>query len=338
MSLPLAVPPELVRDAIAKIASDGSLLPANSPMRDWIAAVSGGSAQLTLAQLPLRDDEKVALADGDSVTMATPRGHWQLQKVVNGDADWLIVTDVTDRECHVTAELAAARSRSLGRMAGALAHDLNNQFSVVLALSAHLDEFVQDDADRATLRELERETKVGSRMATALARLLIQRGGSRELFSPAEILEDALSVMSKPLHQEHVRLQVEVAAGMPNVRGSAIEVVQSIMSIFLAFDHLEVASIRCVMTCEPFAIADGRRRDCVVCRCSAGPWNEGKMAPLLAVLNAEHCNLSHVASNPGILAGVANALFVQKRIGGDIQAKRDGDLLNLTFVWPAARA
>jgi hypothetical protein len=338
MSLPLAVPPELVRDAIAKIDRDGCLLPVTCAMRDWIAAVAGGPARLALAKLPIEDDEKVALADGEPVMMATPQGLWQLQKMVSGDADWLVVIDVTDRERHITAELETARSRSLARMAATMAHDLNNQFNLVLALSAHLDDFIQDDADRAITRELERDTIVGSRMASVLARLLVRRGHSRELFSSAEMLADALSMMSKSLQQAGVNLQVEVAAEMPNVRGSAVEVVQSVMSILMAFEHLGTANIRCAMTRESFAIADGRLRDCVVWRCTAGPWNEGTMAPLLAVLNAEQGSLSHVASNPEIMAGVANALFAQKRMGGDLQAKRDGDALCLTFVWPAARA
>ena len=338
MSLPLTVPAGLVRDAIAKIASDGSLQPVTSSMRDWIAEVSDDSGPIGLEQLPLDEDQQIALADGESVMMATSHDHWQLQKVVVDDADWLVVTDVAERERYVTASLSAARNRSLGGVAGAVAHDLNNQFSLVLALSACLEEFVQDDAERATIRELELEARSGSHMVTALARLLVRPSRTRELFSPSEMLEDAMSVMSKQLQQDGAILEVDVAEGLPSIRGSSVEVVQSVVCILQAFGGLEVTSIRSTMSSEPYAIAGGRRRDCVVWRCLAGPWHEDAMAPMLAVLNADPCHLPHVASNPGILTGVANALFVQKRMGGDIQAKREGDLLSLTLVWPAARA
>lgn len=337
MSSPLAVPRELVRDAIAQIDRDGVLVPVTDAMRDWVAQIAGGSGGLPLGQLPLMDDEKVALADGEFVMMATSQGLWQLQKVVSGDADWLVVTDVTARERHVTVELETARCRSLGRMAATLAHDLNNQFNAVLALSAHLEEFVQDDTDRATIVELEHGTKVGSRMASALARLLLQRADSRELFSPAEVLEDALSMTRKSLQQAGVDLQVEVGPEMPNVRGSAIEVVQSVMSILMAYEHIRATKVRCTLTREPVAIAAGRRRDCVVLRCSAGPWQEDMMAPLLAVLKADPGTLHHIVRNPDILAGVANALVVHKRMGGDLQATHDIEALNVTFAWPAAR-
>ncbi|MGK0202532.1 MAG: signal transduction histidine kinase [Planctomycetota bacterium] len=334
MSSPLAVPSELVRDAIAQIDSDGVLLPITGAMRNWIAQVSEDSAQLALAQLPLRDDEKVALADGESVAMTTARGQWQLQKIVSGEKNWLLVTDVTNHERHVTAELEVARCRSLGRIAATLAHDLNNQFNAVLALSAHLEEFIHDDTDRATIRELERGTKVGSRMASALARLLTRRVHNRELFSPAEMFEDALSVMRKSFQVAGVDLQVNLAPDMPAIRGSAIDVVQSVLAILMALEHIVVAKLHCAMTQESVTIAGGRQRDCVVLRLSAGPSSQDAMAPLLTVLDGEPGNLSQVANNPDILEGVSNALFSQKRMGGDLQAKHTSEALLLTFTWP----
>jgi hypothetical protein len=337
MSSPLAVPRELVRDMIAQIDRDGMLVPVTDVMRDWVAQLSEGSESLTaeplpIAQLPIGANEKLALADGESVMMATSQGQWLLQKVVSGEADWLVVTDVTARERHITAELETARCRSLGRIAATLAHDLNNQFNAVLA--AHLEEFIQDDTDRATIRELEHGTKVGSRMASALARLLIRRGPSRELFSPAEVLEDALSMMRKSLQQAGADLQVEVDPEIPSVRGSAIEAVQSVMSILMAFEHIRATKIHCAMTRESVAVAAGRRRDCVVLRCAASPWNQGTMAPLRTVLAAHPGTLPHIARNPEILEGVANALIAQKRMGGDLQTTQTPQALTLTFTWP----
>lgn len=344
MSSPLAVPRELVRDMIAQIDRDGMLVPVTDAMRDWVAQLSEGADSLTaesltakplpIAQLPIGANEKLALADGESVVMATSQGQWLLQKVVSGEADWLVVTDVTARERHITAELETARCRSLGRIAATLAHDLNNQFNAVLALSAHLEEFIQDDTDRATIRELEHSTKVGSRMASALARLLIRRGPSRELFSPAEVLEDALSMMRKSLQQAGADLQVEVDPEIPSVRGSAIEAVQSVMSILMACEHIRATKIHCAMTRESVAVAAGRRRDCVVLRCAASPWNQDTMAPLRTVLTAHPGTLPHIARNPEILEGVANALIAQKRMGGDLQTTQTPQALTLTFTWP----
>ena len=355
MSSPFAIPVELVRDAIAKVDCDGLLHPATAAMRDWAAMVAsqltgapaateaaateaaakGSPAQLSLEQLPIDAGERVALAAGEPVLLCLLHAEWQMQKVTSDDADWLIVTEVVDQGRHQTVEFEAARCRSLGSMAATLVHDLNNQFNSVLALSALLDGYVRDETDRAALRELERGTKAGSRMASCLARLLI-RGRERQRFSSAEMLEDALSMVRKSLELAGANLQVHVAPDVPDLRGSAIEVVQSVMSGLVAMEQCRATEVRCGMTREPVAIAGGRVRDCVVLRCHAGPWNEQAMAPLLEVIAGVPGMLSRVASNPDVLESVGNATIAQRRMGGDLSAIRDGDAVQLTYVWPTA--
>lgn len=337
MSSARALPNDLVRDAIAQIDAAGVLVPVTEAMHEWLRAVSPDAGQVALDQLPLTADQRAALDEGEPVVMVVGEGLWQLRRQSSDGCDWLVAIDVDDRERRIRAGFEVARSRSLGRMAATLAHDLNNQFNAVLALSAHLDEYVQDEGDRETIRELEKGTKVGSRMASALARLLVGRGYGRQTFPASQLVDDAIALMRKSLEQAGITLEVEAEPDLPSVHGALVEAVQAVMSVLTAFEHFGAGSVHCSVSRESVAIADGRSRDCVVLRCSGGPWDAAAIAPLLAVLEARPGTLRHVASNPDILDGVANALYSQKRVGGDLTFELAGQTLALAFAWPAVR-
>lgn len=332
MSSPLAVPPELVRDAIAQIDAHGQLHPCTEAMRDWLAKFSD-----KLHELPLDDEQLAGLHHGVNVTMTSGEEAWQLACKQVGETSWLVVRSMATHERYLAGLLHSARCRSLANSAAMLSHDLSNQFNAALALLSHLDVSTLHPDDRAAIRELERGAKLGARMATAVARLLVHRNPGREVVQPAAVFGDALAVLSQSMVHAGVDFHSEVADGLPEVRASYVEAVQSVMAVLAAMQHVGPRVLRCVMVMESVAVAGGRARECVVLRCLAAPLADAAMQSLLTVVNAERGLLAAIASHPDVYEELANAAFAQKRLGGDLSGKEVAGGLQLQIVWPALR-
>lgn len=331
MSLSSAIPGNLIRDAIACVASDGQLQPATDTMREWMVRVASH-----LDQLPLSDHERAALLGQEVVVLRWQDAVWELRLTEQDGVRWLLVHDVTDREAHIAGSLAAARCRWLGASASTLAHDLNNQFIAALALSSTLARAVEDEDDRKTIVELERGTRVGMRMVTSLARLLICRGSLRDRIDPADVLEDALSVIRKNVYLASIELEVEVAKGLPKVRVLHVEAVQAVLSGLVAMQLTLPKKIRCELSTVAMSVGGGRQRSCVVLRCHAEGVSAAEVEPVVAVVQGSTGKWTHIRNRPDDLEGLAVAVFIQQRLGGDLRAKFEGDSLRLDYIWPAA--
>jgi len=330
MSLPPAIPGNLIRDAIARVASDGQLQPATDAMREWLARVASH-----LDQLPLSEHEHAALLAQEVVVLPWQDAVWELRLAKQDGVRWLLVHDVTAREAHIAGSLAAARCRWLGATAAMLAHDLNNQFNAALALSATLAYSIEDENDRKTIVELERGTRAGMRMVTSLARLLVGRGSLRERIDPADVLEDALSIVRKNVHLASIDLEVEVVERLPNVRALHVEAVQSVMYGLGAIQVPSPKKIRCELCTETMSVGGGRERLCVVLRCHAEGVSGVEVEPVVAVVQGHAGKWAHIRDRPDDLEGLAIAVFMQQRVGGDLRAKAEGDSLRLDYIWPA---
>ena len=329
MSSLLAVPPELIRDAIARIDANGQLVPVTDAMRRWLATFGDH-----LEQLPMDEDQRVSLQCGEPVRLIVSGGCWQLRRHVADSATWLVVQDIAPAQSHAAGQLELARCRALGKAAATLVHDLNNQFHSVLALSAQLDAFIQQPDERLMIRELERGTKVGSRMASSLARMLTAKKSKPEVLDPRASLREALSMVQNGMQHSGVAVQVASEQCRGLIRGAHVEVVQAIMAVLSVLQHAGPGMLRCTMYVQRRAIAGGRERDCVVLQCHAAPLPTSLAASILAVVQSQLGALAHVVSNPAALEGLVNAVFAMKRWGGDLTCSPAEQELTLECVWP----
>ena len=224
MNSPLVIPAELIQDAVAYVDMDGRIHPVNDAMHGWVANVAA-----CLDELPLSEGQLSDLHSGSVVRVTASSSCWQLRKTQVADVVWLVVRDITATDRLEASRLAAARSRSLGAMAATLAHDLNNQCNLVLALTAHLDELITESDDRQSISELERATEVGARLLSTLASLLISRKESSEILQSSELLADAVLIVEKSMRQNGVDLQIDSVHGLPPIRGRDVEIVQAVM-------------------------------------------------------------------------------------------------------------
>ncbi|HEB54273.1 MAG TPA: hypothetical protein ENI87_13555 [bacterium] len=332
MSSPLAVPPDLIRDPIARIAADGRLEPCTPETAAWLATVADH-----VDRLPLDDDQRARLRQGDEVVALVAGRWWSFEQLTDGGRTWLRARDVDDRERRAATVLATARCRRLAALAASLAHDLGNQLNAALALSAAISPEVEE-RDRTTLREFEQGTKLGSRMVRTLARLLSARGRKVEVVEPADLLADALSLVQKSYDLADIDLVTEVPCDLPVIRVMREEAVQAIMDGLMALQSVDPETVRVTAVSTTRSIADDRERASVVLRCHAASNDAAAIEALLQVVTFADGSLARIARDPATYAGLGGALFMQRRVGGDLVFARDGEGVVCEYVWPAVRS
>jgi len=332
MPLPEDVPAACVNDAVAQIAEDGALLPVNDLMRSWIAQVAA-----RLDGLPLVDDELAELVRGAPVLMQEGERAWELSHHRVEDQRWLIARDVTDRERLRATVHAAARSRSLGELAASLAHDLNNQLSSALALCAELSLHAQDEADIQCIRDVENGTKIGAAALTALARMLTRTPARRDRVVISELLDESLSIVRKLFQQRCIGIDLVSSAQPLYVRVVVTDVVHAMLASLRALADLSPDSVQLEVDKRCIALADGRPRDYVVVRVLAREVARERAAAFAGVVELQPGSLHHVAAGSIASPEILDAALLQRRLGGDLMSRVDGDELTLEFCWPAAR-
>ncbi len=151
-------------------------------------------------------------------------GHWRWLR------DRYINMEVTDDECiieglatDITREKEAERTRrqlqqqaqtarrqeSLVTMAGAIAHNFNNDLMVVLGnLSLILKDRLDEESARESLEEAEGAARHASQLSTLMLRYVGQGPQKHESISLSELLADLRSAIRKALPQE-IDLQLE---------------------------------------------------------------------------------------------------------------------------------
>lgn len=332
MASPASIPAECVRDAVARVSDDGALTPVSRAMHGWIEQVGSSIEALDLSQ-----DARAELDAGDAVLLRRAEGVWELQRSeVDGQA-WLVARDVTDREHRVSTALSSVRCRALGEMAASLTHDLNNQFNAVLALSAQLGVYAKSDDDVQGLRELEQGTKIGSRMAGVLARLLVRTPARRERVAASGLLEDALAVVRKTIEHAGIELDVDVPPGLPDVRVAQVEVIQAVMEGLQLLVDLGASRMRFAVTEARVAWPEGRDRDCVVARCEAVGVDPARAAAAAQVVAMDPGAVQRVANGGGAYDTILNAAFLQRRLGGELRCRAVDGAFSIEFCWPRAR-
>ena len=332
MSLPEDVPAACVNDAVALVAEDGALRPVNELMRSWIEQVGA-----RLDGLPLVDDELAELVSGARVLMQGGERAWELSHHRVEAQRWLVARDVTDRERLRATAHAAARSRSLGSLAASLAHDLNNQLSSALALCAELSIHAQDEADIQCIREVESGTKIGAASLTALARMLSRAPAGRERVAISELLEESLSIVRKLFQQRGIGIDLLKPAQPLYVRVVFTDVVHAMLASLRALADLSPDSVKLELDAQYIALADGRPRDYVVVRVVAREVARERAAAFASVVALQPGSLHRVAAGSIASPEILDAALLQRRLGGDLTSRVDGDELALEFCWPAAR-
>ncbi|MBI4869542.1 MAG: response regulator [Candidatus Wallbacteria bacterium] len=140
------------------------------------------------------------------------------------------------------AMLKADKLASLGLMAGALAHEINNPLSVVLGTLGFLLEDLGDTNHEVTdrLRIVERNTWKCVDIVRHFLKL--SRSGTGELHAVLidRLLDDILALLSKNLAVHGIRVEREIERNLPGIMGSETQLQQVLLNLVLnARDAME---------------------------------------------------------------------------------------------------
>lgn len=326
------LPLELLEDALARIGDDGALAAVTPAMARWLDGRSASS----LAQLALDDDQRAELHGGGVVLLSDERGAFELQLLEHGGCSWLRVREVGEQLRASAAADEAARVRSLGRLAGTIAHDLNNQLNAAVGLSSMLSPLARDEIDRESLRSLDQAVMHGARLADMTARLL-RRAPDRRASTDAEaVLTDLLTMVKKALDVAEVELALDAFASSLRMRASHDGAVHALMVGVMALLEGRPTSLRIGAFGERRAIADGREREVAVVRLDAIGLPED-FAAMSRRLFAVAPGALGLGAGREAFAGVVGMVATQRRLGGDLVASMHGGVLRLEWLWPRAR-
>ncbi|MBL8730295.1 MAG: hypothetical protein JNM25_17895 [Planctomycetes bacterium] len=317
---PSEIPPfpfEALAEAVATVAADGVLSAHNAAMRSLLAGCGGTS----LATLPLDATAQQRLAAGERVPAMFGGRAFELCLHEAGGGRWLCARDVHDRERAETSELAAARVRLLGRLAGSVVHDLNNLLGSAMGLAAMLVPATKDPADRQLLEELQRGSQRSATMASALARLLKATPRQWQQVAVTDLVAEALSVCKRIATQHDVEVVPSMATDLPPIRVVAAEATQVLLQGLVAALGRAPGRLHVQAAREPIAIAGGRPRTCVRVRFAA-----------------EACRRPVADPREPAAEWQARAALVLARAGGELTVAASADAATIAYVWPAVRS
>lgn len=333
----MVVPPGLLaalRDGVATVTAGGALVACNGPMRELLTALGRGTtAAANLTELGHEAADSAALSAGASISVAADRRHWRLHLVVDGDMRWLVSTEVAADE-RAAAVVETARLRALARASAALVHDFNNHLNACLGLAAQIRPLVTDALELQILRELTTGTQQGAALARAIARSLGRATAERAIVPATQLLDEALAVVNKAAAQREVRLVRQITGATPVVRTVVVEAVQVLWQTLMALVERSPRRLVVTLARGDFALAGGRVRPVARVRLVAEELTREVVAEVLSLVECAPGFTITSARSP-IGSDLVTAVFVQRRLGGDLIAAAVDDGLQLDLSWPA---
>jgi two-component system sensor kinase FixL len=155
---------------------------------------------------------------------------------------------IRDISARVAAERAAAQAQqrlthvarlsTLGEMAAALAHEINQPLAAITTYAQACQRLLDkgealDAADiRQPLVEIGRQALRAGEVIRRLRSFAANREVRREPIRCNQLLEDVVSLARPDLRANDVRLKLEVAPGLPDVMADAVQLQQVLINLF----------------------------------------------------------------------------------------------------------
>lgn len=146
----------------------------------------------------------------------------------------VVLRDVTRRNLLQQQLLESDRLATTGRLAAGVAHEVNNPLQSILTHMSLVGAAIPDDVEIIdSWRRIRESVK---RIQSIVADLLDLRGSSRRGTSPADlatVVDESVAMAASPLRHRGIRLQVDVAEGLPPLPAFTAHLRQIVLNLVL---------------------------------------------------------------------------------------------------------
>jgi signal transduction histidine kinase/ActR/RegA family two-component response regulator len=142
------------------------------------------------------------------------------------------ITDITEQKMLENQIVQSQRLESIGTLAGGIAHDLNNVFAPIMMAGDLLIDKAGDDESGQLLGTIAASARRGAGLVRQI--LLFARGmeGRRIAVEPATLFAEAKAFLASTLPKS-VRVDIEVAPGVPAISGDPAQLHQLLLNLSL---------------------------------------------------------------------------------------------------------
>ncbi|MDZ7781119.1 MAG: response regulator [Gemmatimonadota bacterium] len=184
-----------------------------------------------LEQTDWRGEMEQCRRNGSTVTV---EGRWSVVPDENGEPARILCvnTDVTEQKELLSQFLRAQRMESVGRLAGGIAHDLNNVLAPILMSIEMLQE---DTVDPETLEILATVQESAQRGADLVKQVLLFSrgvGGARIAVDVAKTLQD-LGRVVRDTFPKTIQLESRIPDDLWKIKGDPTQIHQVFMNLFV---------------------------------------------------------------------------------------------------------
>jgi signal transduction histidine kinase len=169
----------------------------------------------------------------------------------------LILEDQTDKRALQEQVVQSAKMSAIGQLIAGVAHDLNNPLASVVGFAEYLVEGREDTPARLVepLRAIYQEAERASKIVRNLLAFARKQEGRRDSIAIGSVLESTLLLLKNQLMAYQVEARLEIADGLPEIRGNANQLQQVWVNLITnaaqaVRDHEGRGTIR--VTAEPW--------------------------------------------------------------------------------------
>jgi two-component system NtrC family sensor kinase len=183
----------------------------------------------------------------ESVASSGETNHWLISKIPMRADEGNEVTHVITVGENITARVKASRAvgraeklAAVGRLAAGVVHEINNPLATIAACAESLEKRIEegsfnDSPDAGDLREylgLIRDEAFRCKTITnGLLDFSRLRAGLRVPIDMAEIVKAAARLVTHQQRGDNIQIDVEAAAGLPNVSGDVGQLQQAVVAL-----------------------------------------------------------------------------------------------------------
>jgi len=143
----------------------------------------------------------------------------------------LYIFDITKLKLMEEKLVQAQKMEAIGRLAGGIAHDFNNMLMVIQGFTDFVVKNTpQESPNQRYLAEVRKATDRAASLTKQLLAFSRKQMLQVEVFNLNQLIEDTAKMLRR-LIGEDVRLEISLAADLPNVRADRSQIVQILMNL-----------------------------------------------------------------------------------------------------------